>query len=159
MFSSLQAYNNAEHWVQSFKLVRKIVGGVDYKGVREIMKNCIEKASLLPQGSSDKWKIFSIKRYFYSDSDPWQISGISCGVTAQCESLRSVLGYIFDRNAALLPGYFIVNEILKSYPENKTWPHWSLVQMVSDFLNSFRPGKYSPLRKTVWLSDRGVGPM
>ena len=69
MFSSLQAYNNAEHWVQSFKLVRKIVGGVDYKGVREIMKNCIEKASLLPQGSN-KWKIFSIKRYFYSDSDP-----------------------------------------------------------------------------------------
>ena len=92
-------YSNSDHWVQSFTLVRKIVGGVNYKGVREIMKNCIEKASLLP-------------------------SGINSGVTAQSESLRKVLEYIFNRNAALLPGYFIVNEILKSYPENKTWPHW-----------------------------------
>ena len=73
MFSSLQAYNNAEHWVQSFKLVRKIVGGVDYKGVREIMKNCIEKASLLPQGSN-KWKIFSIKRYFFLTHENCQVS-------------------------------------------------------------------------------------
>ena len=108
------AHTSPEHWVHSFTLVRKIVGGVDYKGVREIMKNCIEKAALLPQG-------------------------ITSGVSAQCQSLRSVLAYIFDRNAALLPGYFIVNEILKSYPENKTWPHWSLVSLVSDFLNSFRP--------------------
>ena len=95
-------YTNSDHWVQSFTLVRKIVGGVNYKGVREIMKNCIEKASLLP-------------------------SGINSGVTAQSESLRKVLEYIFNRNAALLPGYFIVNEILKSYPENKTWPHWRSV--------------------------------
>ena len=109
------SYNNSQHWIQSFKLVRRIVGGVDYKGVREIMKNCIEKATtLLPQG-------------------------INSGVSAQAESLKSVLMYIFDRNAALLPGYFVVNEILKSYPENKTWPHWSLVTLVSDFLNSFRP--------------------
>ena len=27
----------------------KVVGGVDYKGVREIMKNCIEKALTLPE--------------------------------------------------------------------------------------------------------------
>jgi len=107
-------YTNCEHWVQSFALVRKIVGGVDYKGVREIMKNCIEKAAMLPVG-------------------------LNSGVTQQCESLKKVLSYIFDRNAALLPGYFIVNEILKSYPENKTWPHWSLVGLVSNFLNSFRP--------------------
>ena len=55
-----------------------------------------------------------------------------------CCSLQSVLEYIFNRNSALLPGYFIVNEILKSYPENKTWPHWRLVPLVSNFLNSFR---------------------
>jgi len=108
------AHTNCEHWVQSFALVRRIVGGVDYKGVREIMKNCIEKAAMLPVG-------------------------LNSGVTQQCESLKKVLSYIFDRNAALLPGYFIVNEILKSYPENKTWPHWSLVSLVSNFLNSFRP--------------------
>ena len=55
-------YTNTEHWVRSFTLVRNIVGGINYKGVREIMKNCIEKASLLP-------------------------SGINSGVTAQSESL------------------------------------------------------------------------
>ena len=78
------------------------------------MKNCIEKAALLPDG-------------------------LNSSVSPQGESLRKVLAYIFNRNAALLPGYFIVNEILKSYPENKKWPHWSLVGLVSDFLNSFRP--------------------
>ena len=44
-----------------------------------------------------------------------------------------------SRNSWIFLGYFVVNEILKSYPENKTWPHWSLVDLVSDFLNSFRP--------------------
>jgi mediator of RNA polymerase II transcription subunit 23 len=61
------------------------------------------------------------------------------GVSPQGDSLLAVLRYIFDRNSALLPGYFIVNEILKSYPETKTWPHWRLVDLVSDFLDSFRP--------------------
>ena len=53
--------------------------------------------------------------------------------------LQDLLDYIFDRNAALLPGYFIVNEILKSYPDNPGWPHWAVVPMVSAFLNGFRP--------------------
>ena len=108
------SHDNLTHWVASFSLVRRIVGGVDYKGVREIMKSCIEKAALLPVG-------------------------LDSGVSPQCDSLHKVLAYIFDRNAALLPGYFIVNEILKSFPENKAWPHWRLVALVSSFLDSFRP--------------------
>lgn len=31
-------YKNEDFWIKSFQLVRKIIGGVDYKGVREIMK-------------------------------------------------------------------------------------------------------------------------
>lgn len=31
-------YQEADFWVESFHLIRKIIGGVDYKGVREIMK-------------------------------------------------------------------------------------------------------------------------
>ena len=55
-------------------------------------------------------------------------------------AVRDLLSYIFDRRAALLPGYFIVNEILKSYPgESMSWPHPSLVPMVAAFLDSFRP--------------------
>jgi len=32
-----------------------------------------------------------------------------------------------------------VNEILKSYPENRDWPHPQFVPLVANFLNSFRP--------------------
>ena len=34
--------------------------------------------------------------------------------------------------------YFIVNELLKSYPENNLWPHWRIVPLVSNLVNSFR---------------------
>lgn len=40
------------------------------------------------------------------------------------EALLGVMSLIFDRNASLLPGYFIVNELLKLYPDYKNWPHW-----------------------------------
>lgn len=42
----------------------------------------------------------------------------------QMKALENVVEYIFDRNACLLPGYFITNEIQKGYPEGKNWPHW-----------------------------------
>lgn len=42
-------------------------------------------------------------------------------------ALKNVIEYIFDRNASLLPGYFIVTEIQKAYPDNNNWPHWVLV--------------------------------
>jgi mediator of RNA polymerase II transcription subunit 23 len=31
-------YQQEDFWVECFRLIRKIIGGVDYKGVREIMK-------------------------------------------------------------------------------------------------------------------------
>lgn len=31
-------YKNADYWIECFNLIRRIIGGVDYKGVREIMK-------------------------------------------------------------------------------------------------------------------------
>lgn len=40
------------------------------------------------------------------------------------DALCDVMSLIFDLNASLLPGYFIVNELLKLYPEYKHWPHW-----------------------------------
>ena len=107
-------YENSALWIVSFQLVRQIVGGVDYKGVREIMKLCIEKALGLPVN-------------------------IDKSIAPQLDALKDVLEYIFNRNASLLPGYFIVNEILKSYPDTSHWPHWSLVPLVSKFVDSFRP--------------------
>ena len=40
------------------------------------------------------------------------------------KALENVMNMIFDRNACLLPAYFIVNEIQKVYPNGKNWPHW-----------------------------------
>lgn len=31
-------YQRADYWIECFDLIRRIIGGVDYKGVREIMK-------------------------------------------------------------------------------------------------------------------------
>ncbi len=107
-------YQDGPVWNATFACVRRIVGGVDYKGVREIMKSCIEKVSSLP-------------------------AALDLAYAPQLDAVKDLLAYIFDRNAALLPGYFVVNEILKSYPENPVWPHPALVPLVSSFLNSFRP--------------------
>lgn len=112
---------NSEHlkpergdfWIATFNLVRKIIGGVDYKGVREIMKNSVEKVTSMP--------------HFSPTMEP------------QVNVVKELLAYIFDRNSALLPGYFIVNEILKTFPDRPLWPHWTIAPMMSDFLNSFRP--------------------
>ena len=41
----LQAKGELLRWIT---MLLQVVGGVDYKGVREIMKNCIEKAQNLP---------------------------------------------------------------------------------------------------------------
>lgn len=107
-------YQNEDFWIECFNLIRKIIGGVNYKGVREIMKGCCEKAQTLP-------------------------SQLNASILPQLKALENVIEYIFSRNACLLPGYFIVNEIQKCYPDNKTWPHWKLANLLSSFVESFRP--------------------
>lgn len=106
-------YQHEGFWVECFRLIRKIIGGVDYKGVREIMKGCQDKAQTIP-------------------------ARLNASVLPQLKALENVLEYIFDRNACLLPGYFIVTEIQKAYPENKNWPHWKLAHLLSSFVESFR---------------------
>ena len=73
----------SEFWVATFRLIRHIIGGVDYKGVREIMKNSIEKVKILPK-----------------DSTPAMENQVNC--------VRHLLEYIFDRNSALLPGNYLL---------------------------------------------------
>ena len=69
----------SDFWLATFRLVRKIIGGVDYKGVREIMKHSIEKVTAM------------------TVPDP--------ALEQQVQVVRELLNYIFDRNAALLPGW------------------------------------------------------
>lgn len=66
------------------------------------MKSCKEKAQSIP-------------------------TDLNASIAPQLKALMDVLEYIFDRNACLLPGYFIVTEIQKAYPNNKNWPHWVFI--------------------------------
>lgn len=78
------------------------------------MKTCLEKAQILPN-------IFS------------------CSDLPSVSALEQALAHIVDRQACLLPAYFVVNEIRKMYPENKDWPHWKLATLLSGIVDSFRP--------------------
>ncbi|XP_014210784.1 mediator of RNA polymerase II transcription subunit 23-like isoform X2 [Copidosoma floridanum] len=104
-------YQNEEFWIKCFTLIRRIIGGVDYKGVRQIMKACKEKAHSLP-------------------------TRLDASVQPQMRVLENLIEYIFDRNACLLPSYLIINELQK-LPENNEWPHW-LKKLISNFIESFR---------------------
>lgn len=87
---------NELFFVECFKLIKRLIGGVDYKGVREIMKGCREKANSFP-------------------------SEFSTAILPQLMSVYDVLKYIFDRNAGLLPAYFIITELQK---QENAEVHW-----------------------------------
>ncbi|XP_063877362.1 mediator of RNA polymerase II transcription subunit 23-like [Scylla paramamosain] len=105
--------DNDIFWVTAFGIIKKIITGVDYKGVREIMKMCLDRAWLLP-------------------------SNLRRSQLQLVDALCDVMNLIFDRSASLLPGYFIVNELLKLYPDYKRWPHWKLASLLTDFVDKFR---------------------
>ncbi|XP_059691451.1 mediator of RNA polymerase II transcription subunit 23 isoform X6 [Gavia stellata] len=106
-------WERTQLWALTFKLVRKIIGGVDYKGVRDLLKVILEKMLTIP-------------------------NTVSSAVVQQLLAAREVVAYILERNACLLPAYFAVTEIRKLYPEGKL-PHWLLGNLVSDFVDTFRP--------------------
>ncbi|ELW69423.1 Mediator of RNA polymerase II transcription subunit 23 [Tupaia chinensis] len=91
-------WERTQLWALTFKLVRKIIGGVDYKGVRDLLKVILEKILTIP-------------------------NTVSSAVVQQLLAAREVIAYILERNACLLPAYFAVTEIRKLYPEGKL-PHW-----------------------------------
>ena len=39
-------------WHLTFALIRRIIGGVDYKGCRDLLRGVLEKAQLLPSSGS-----------------------------------------------------------------------------------------------------------
>lgn len=101
-------YTNKIFWNETFALIKKILNGVDYKGVREIMKGCRDKIQSFPQN-------------------------INLCFAAQLTAVEEVIEYIFNRDACLLPAYFIANEIQKSGPL-----HWKISELTSSFVEDFR---------------------
>ncbi|XP_055535725.1 mediator of RNA polymerase II transcription subunit 23 [Wyeomyia smithii] len=109
MSSEKLVYQNQSFWIECFQVVRKTIGGVDYKGVREIMKCCKEKALSFP-------------------------SAIGASILPQMLELTEVIEHIFNRNACLLPAYFIINEIQKpDFQET----HWRIANLIANFIEEF----------------------
>uniref|UniRef100_A0A1A8G974 Mediator of RNA polymerase II transcription subunit 23 n=1 Tax=Nothobranchius korthausae TaxID=1143690 RepID=A0A1A8G974_9TELE len=106
-------WEKTQLWALTFKLIHKIIGGVDYKGVRDLLKAVLDKIQSIP-------------------------TTVSSAIVQQLLAAREVVEYILDRNACLLPAYFAVTEIRKLYPEGQL-SHWLLGSLISDFVDSFRP--------------------
>ncbi|XP_071393600.1 mediator of RNA polymerase II transcription subunit 23 isoform X3 [Centroberyx affinis] len=106
-------WERTQLWALTFRLIRKIIGGVDYKGVRDLLKAVLDKIQTIP-------------------------TTVSSAVVQQLLAAREVVEYILDRNACLLPAYFAITEIRKLYPEGQL-SHWLLGSLISDFVDSFRP--------------------
>lgn len=98
-------FKNELFFCSCFKLIKRLIGGVDYKGVREIMKICREKANSFPRD-------------------------LSTSILPQLIAVYNVLEYIFDRNACLLPAYFIITELQKQ--ENAD-VHWKISNLTATF--------------------------
>ncbi|GAB6022180.1 Mediator of RNA polymerase II transcription subunit 23 [Chamberlinius hualienensis] len=110
--NDLLSHQNEELWCQTFSVILRIISGVDYKGVRDMLKIIFDKASRLP----DKF---------------------NSALLPQINALEKLVHFIFDRNNSLLPAYFIANELQKLYPESKIYPHWRLAGLLSKFMESF----------------------
>ncbi|XP_068748521.1 mediator of RNA polymerase II transcription subunit 23-like [Montipora capricornis] len=108
------SFHKEAMWCKTFQLLLRIIGGVDYKGCRDILSLVFQRFQNIP---------------FSSDAV----------YTARIEACVKVVRYILDRNACLLPAYFVINEIYKTFPEGKVKPHWAIAKLLSDFIETFRP--------------------
>lgn len=108
LISDRLTFKNRTFWIESFRVIRTILSGVDYKGVREIMKGCRDKIQTFPHS-------------------------ITADIAQQMQAVEEVIVYIFDRSACLLPAYFIANEIQKSAPL-----HWKIANLTYSFVEDFR---------------------
>jgi len=107
-------YTNTHIWSLTFVMLRKHIGGVDYKGCRDFLRAILELAQQIPA-----------------------VENVS--VIKQLDILAEVVSYLLDRNACLLPAYFSVNEITKMWSKDRPCPHWKLSQKLARFVQSFRP--------------------
>ena len=92
-------YQNELLWITSLGIIRRRIDMVDYKAVREIMKYYREIFRTFPKS-------------------------IPVHIQPQMNVLYDLIEFIVNRDSCLLPGYLLVNEIQKAYPDNSNYPHW-----------------------------------
>ncbi|XP_033644723.1 mediator of RNA polymerase II transcription subunit 23-like [Asterias rubens] len=107
-------YKSSEPWCKTFQLVDRIIVNVDYKGCRDLLRVILEKIELIPVT-------------------------VNVSASKQLDAAVKVLTHILDRNAFLLPSYFAVNELKKLFPDDNPNTHWTVGELVTNFIDSFRP--------------------
>ncbi|XP_072045774.1 mediator of RNA polymerase II transcription subunit 23-like [Amphiura filiformis] len=107
-------YKNSELWCQTFQVIHRIIGSVDYKGCRDVLKTILERLETVPKT-------------------------VNVSACKQLESAAKVVHYILDRNNCLSPSYIVVNEIKKLFPGDIPQGHWIHGDTLSNFVDSFRP--------------------
>ncbi|XP_064625436.1 mediator of RNA polymerase II transcription subunit 23-like [Lineus longissimus] len=112
MSSNKLTYKSSEVWCQTFTVIKNIIGGVDYKGCRDLLRAVLEKCQSIPPTEN--------------------VSALR-----QVEAVHSVISHILNRDSCLLPSYFAVNEIIKLCPDERPWPQW-MGELLSEFVQSFR---------------------
>lgn len=101
-------------WQEALKVVRRIVGGVDYKGCRDLIRCILDHFERQPRAIPEH-KL------------PALLKG------------KDLLAYILDRNAALLPAYFAHDEIKRHFPPDKNRSvHWILQEEIDKLESSMR---------------------
>ncbi len=87
-------------------LVRNIVGGVDYKGCREIMKLVLDCFDQLPRSIPEK-DIVAL----HSGREVGVCLNIKLLFLYLC-SVSQLMAYMLGRNASLLPAYIAYDEVV-----------------------------------------------
>ncbi|XP_066272187.1 mediator of RNA polymerase II transcription subunit 23-like [Branchiostoma lanceolatum] len=106
-------YLSADKWNQSFSLIHRVIDRVDYKGCRDLFKIALEKVQIIP-------------------------TTVTASSLRQLEMVTKLMTALLNRDNCLMPAYFAVNEIRKLYSEDKSLPHWSLGNLLSEFVDTFR---------------------
>ena len=102
----LNLFGNALVWSETLDLVQDTVGGVHYKGCRDIMKLLFDKFDHLPRQIPEDLVMPLLKGQ--------KVSWISIIVLLWKKNLLfnlQLLAYILDRNSSLLPAYFAHDEV------------------------------------------------
>ncbi|KAL5478126.1 hypothetical protein EMCRGX_G025007 [Ephydatia muelleri] len=92
-------------WKESLKFIKEIIGGVDYKGCRDLTKQLLQRFDQLPLVVPEH-----------------QIPALQQG--------QELLAYILNRNSALMPAYFAHDEIQRQYPDKNHTPHWVCKEVI-----------------------------
>lgn len=107
-------FTNEEFWCSSFDLIMNIVDKADYKEIRDILKIMLDIISNIP-------------------------ASFNIALIPQLNAIYRIFEHVFDPNLALFPAYLVFDEIRKKTQTKSGTPHWKFSQLISSFVNSFKP--------------------